>query len=96
MAFQYKKGASKKDGNRLFNRVCIDRTRGNDFQLKLGRFRSDKRKKCFTVRVVKHWDRLSREVVNAPSLEAFKIKLDRALISLIELKMPLLMAERLN
>lgn len=72
VAFQYTKGPSKKDGNGLFNRVRSNRTRGNGFKLKLCRFRLAKRKKCFTMRVVKHWDRLSREVRNVPSLEAGK------------------------
>ncbi|KFO83938.1 hypothetical protein N320_08603, partial [Buceros rhinoceros silvestris] len=53
------------------------------FKLKEGRFRLDKRKKFFTKRVVKHWNRLHREVVDAPSLETFKVRLEGALGSLI-------------
>lgn len=34
------------------------------------------RKKLFCVRMVRDWNRLSREVVGAPSLEMFKIRLD--------------------
>jgi len=43
----------------------------------------DIRKKYFTLRVVKHWHRLPREVVNAPSLETFKARLDGALSNLV-------------
>ncbi|KFW69921.1 hypothetical protein AS28_02964 [Pygoscelis adeliae] len=43
----------------------------------------DVRKKFFTMRVVKHWNRLPREAVDAPSLETFKVRLDRALSNLI-------------
>ena len=44
-AFQYLKRGCKKEGDRLFSRVCCDRTRGNGFNLKEERFRLDKRKK---------------------------------------------------
>ena len=60
--------------------------------MKESRFRSDIRKKLFTVRVVRHWNRLPREVVHAPSLEVFKARLDEALSNLIEWKVSLPMA----
>ncbi|KAK4830516.1 hypothetical protein QYF61_011458 [Mycteria americana] len=81
--FQYLKGAYRKDGDRLFSKVCCDRTRSNAFKLREGRFRLDLRKKFLIMRVVKHWNRLSREVVEAPSLETFKVRLDGALSKLI-------------
>ncbi|GAB0193562.1 triadin [Grus japonensis] len=78
-AFQYLKGAYKKVGEGLFIRACSDRTRGNGFKLKESRFRLDTTKKFFTMRVVRHWNRLPREAVDAPSLEVFKARLDGAL-----------------
>ena len=56
---------------------------GNGFKIKEGRFRLDIRKMFFTIMVVKHWSRLLRKVVDAPSLEAFKVRLDVALGSLV-------------
>ncbi|KFV05281.1 hypothetical protein N340_12579, partial [Tauraco erythrolophus] len=53
------------------------------FKLKEGRFRLDIRKKFFTQRVVRQWNRLPREVVDAPSLEVFKARLDEALGNLV-------------
>jgi len=70
-----------------FSRSCCDRTRGNGFKLKEGRFKLDIRKKFSTVEVVTHWQRLPREVEGAPSLETFKVGLDGALSNLIQLKM---------
>jgi len=43
----------------------------------------DIRRKFFTQGVVTHWNRLPREVVDAPSLEALKARLDVALGSLV-------------
>ncbi|KFP16727.1 hypothetical protein Z169_05632, partial [Egretta garzetta] len=82
-AFQYLKGAYRKAGENLFSRASCDRTRGDGFKLKQGRFRLDIRKKFFTLRVVKHWNGLPREVVETQSLETFKSRLDGALSNLV-------------
>ena len=83
MAFQYLKGAYRKAGKEHFIRADSDRTRGNGYKLKEGGLRLDIRKKFFSVRVVRHWNRLPSEVVDVPSLEAFKARLDGAVSNLI-------------
>ncbi|KFP90837.1 hypothetical protein N311_02247, partial [Apaloderma vittatum] len=83
VAFQYLKGAYKKAGEGLFRMSGSARTRGNGLKLEMDRFRLDVRKKFLTMRVVRHWHRLPREVMEAPSLEVFKARLDGALGSLI-------------
>ncbi|KFO80343.1 hypothetical protein N303_02124, partial [Cuculus canorus] len=55
----------------------------NGYKLERGRFSLDIRTNFFTMRVVRHWHRLPREAVDAPSLEVFKARLDGALGSLI-------------
>ncbi|KFQ51711.1 hypothetical protein N334_04575, partial [Pelecanus crispus] len=82
-AFQYLKGAYRKDGENLFNKAFCDRTSNNGFKLKKSRFRLDIRKKFFTMRVVKHWHRLPREVVEAPSLATLQVRLYGALSNLM-------------
>jgi len=77
------KGAYKIDGKQLFAQSDNDRTRGNGFRLKEGRFSLEVRRKFFTERVVRCWNRLPREVVDAPFLEGFMARLNEALGSLI-------------
>jgi len=63
--------------------VDSDKTRGKHLKLRQRTLRLDIRRKFFTQRVVKHWNRLPKEAVDAPSLEAFKARLDVALGSLV-------------
>ena len=63
--------------------VDSDRTSGSGFKLRQGKFRLDMRRKFFTQRVVTHWNRLPKEVVDALLLEALKARLDVALGSLV-------------
>jgi len=82
-ASQYPKRAYKKAGEELLARAFSGRTRGNNFTLKEGRFKVDIRKKFFIMKVVKHWNRLPTEDMNAPSLEVFQARLDEDLSSLV-------------
>ena len=70
-------------GNQRFTRVGSDRTRGNGFRLKEGRFRLEGRGKFFTERVVTSSNRLPREAVDSPSLKMFKTMFDGVLGNLI-------------
>ena len=53
-------------------KACSDRTRGNSFKVKDGNLGLDIRKKFFMMRVVKHWNKLPKEV-DDPSLETLRI-----------------------
>ena len=71
------------DEARLFSVVCSNRTRSNGLKLVNRRFCTNMQKNFFTVRVMEHWNRLPREVVDSPSLEIFRTRLDAYLCSLL-------------
>jgi len=81
--YKYLKGGCQEHGAKLFSVVPGDRARGNGHKLKHRKFCLNVRKNFFPLRVMEHWNRLPREVMESPSLEIFKTHPDKVLYSLL-------------
>ncbi|RMC07014.1 hypothetical protein DUI87_16467 [Hirundo rustica rustica] len=77
--YNFLKGGCGQLGVGLFLQATTDRARGHSLKLQQGRYRLDIRKKFLTERLIKYWNGLPGEVVESPSLEVFKKRLDVAL-----------------
>jgi len=81
--YSYLGGGCSEVGVGLFSQVTGKETRVNGLRLHKGGFKLDIRKNFFTESVVKHWNRLPREVVEVPSLGVFKRRIEAELRDMI-------------
>ena len=70
--YKYLKGVYEEGRARLFSVMPSDRTRGIGHKVKKRRFCLNSKKHFFIVRVMEHWHRMPREVVDSPSSELLK------------------------
>jgi len=67
--YKYLKCGSQRDMANLFSEVCGERTRGNGHKLEHNKFCISMQRNFFIVRMMEHWNRLTRETMDFPSLE---------------------------
>lgn len=79
MIFPCLKGAYKKDRERLYSRAYKGNTKANSFKLRVGLNWEE----FLVVGVVRRWNKLPREAVDASLWDVFKARLDRALSNLV-------------
>ena len=77
--FNYVKGNRVEEGADLLTAALQTRTRNNGFKLQERRFHLKSRKPFLMVRGVRRWNKLPRRVVESPSLEVFRRRLDEHL-----------------
>jgi len=81
--YNYVKGRCSEAGVGLFSQLTSNSMKDNGRTLRQGSLRLDIRKNFCTERVVRHWNRLPREVVDSPSLEMVKKNVDVALQDMV-------------
>ncbi|CAM4513742.1 unnamed protein product [Caretta caretta] len=75
--YKYIRGINTREGEELFKLSTNVDTRTNGYKLATRKFRLEIRRRFLTIRGVKFWNSLPREVVGAKDLSCFKIKLDK-------------------
>ncbi|RMC21384.1 hypothetical protein DUI87_02247 [Hirundo rustica rustica] len=81
--YNFLKGGYSQVGVGLFHQAPTDRMRGHSLKLHQEKFRLDIRKMLFMERVIKYWNDLPGEVVESPSMDMFKKRLDVALSAMV-------------
>ena len=75
--FKWMKGINKGDLNEVLIPTSNLRTRNNGFKLDKFKFRKEIGRNWFTNRVVDEWNKLSRQILEADTINTFKRRLDR-------------------